>query len=270
MPSIFPLDMIVRQGENYYTGKRQYYVIKKIGTDASSDTHLVIDNKPVGDFISLVAPLHKTSSNELGPANLGNYYLVIPPNTKFYVEGASGAKMRLIGIQGELGIGEAMPADLLARFNNQHKAYVTHLSGNVSLGTDVALAADAETEIYSLTPKTIEKYILAYPIQGSVDNYTASEGDLAYRFYIDNSPLDILTAEPGATRGGIDILSIPRPPTDSAEEQPFSFAEMPLEILGDHTLSVRVRNTSGGSIAPSSGTSLVFYFDTLAIYVKTG
>ena len=105
------------------------------------------------------APLHVTSSNKLGPANLGNYYLVIPPETMFYVEGASGAKMRLVGTLGKLDVGEAMPADILARFGNQHNAYVTHLSGSVSLGTDVALAADAETEVFSLTPKTIEKYI---------------------------------------------------------------------------------------------------------------
>jgi len=266
----FPLDLIIVEGETYYTGKREFYVIKKLGTDAASDTHLNIDNKPGGDLVSLVAPLHRTSSNVLGPVNLGNFYLVIPPNTKFFVEGASGAKMRLIGIQGELEVGEALPADLAARFSNQHNAYVTHLSGSVSLGADVALAADAEKEILSLTPKTIEKYILAYPVEGSVDNYTAAEGDLAYRFYLDNSPLDILTSAPGKVRGGVDLLSIPRPPADASEEYPFSLADIPLEVLGDHTLSVRVRNTKGADIAPAAGTSLVFYFDSLAIYVRTG
>jgi len=270
MVKYFPLDIIIVQGETYYTDRRVFFVVKKIGTDASSDTHLVIDNKPVGDYIATVAPLHVTSSNKLGPANLGNYYLVIPPETMFYVEGASGAKMRLVGTLGKLDVGEAMPADILARFGNQHNAYVTHLSGSVSLGTDVALAADAETEVFSLTPKTIEKYILAYPVLADVDNYTPSEGDLAYRFYIDNDPLDALTAEPGTIRGGVDLLAMPRPPADSTEEIGFSFADMPVEILGDHTFSVRVRNTKGSSISPASGASLVFYFDTLGVYIRTG
>jgi len=270
MPREFPLDMIIVQGETYYTDKREYFVIKKIGTDASTDTHLKVDNKELGDLISTVAPLHSTSSNTLGPVNLGQFYIVIPPETEFVVEGASGAKMRLVGIYGKIAPGEPLPGDLEARFNNQHNAYITHLNGSVSLGTDVSFSADAEQEIMSLTPKTIEKYILAFPVMGSVDNYTASEGDLAYRFYVDNEPLDLLTSSSGDVRGGIDLLSMPRPPAATTEQVPFSFADMPLEILGDHTLSIRVRNTKGSAISPSAGTSLTFYVDTLAVYIRTG
>ena len=134
----------------------------------------------------------------------------------------------------------------------------------------MALAADAEKEIYSLTPKTIEKYVFAGVAEASVANYSPSEGELAIRFYLDNSPLDTLTAGIGTVTGGIDILSMPRPPADTTEEKPFSFAEMPFTVQGDHTLSVRVRNVSGSSISPTSGTSLTFYFDALAIYIRTG
>jgi len=270
MVKYFPLDLIVVQGETYYTGKREFLIIKKIGTNAASDTHLKIDNKPLGNIIDLVAPLHVTSSNKLGPASLGNYYYVVPPETKFEVEGEAGAMMRLIGSIGKLEPGEAVPADVLSRFANQHNAYITHIIASYSLGTDVALAADQEVEVLSLTPKTIEKYVLAGVIEASVENYSPKEGELAVRFYIDNSPLDALTSEPGRIRGGIDILSMPRPPADATEEIPFSLAENPIELPGDHTLSIRVRNVSGGSISPASGTSLTFYIDALAIYIRTG
>jgi len=270
MVRYFPLDLIITQGNTYYTPKRKFMVIKKIGTDGSTDTKLKVDNKPLGAINATVAPLHVTSSNKLGPLALGNYYYVIPPETKFEVDGPSGAKMRLVGLIGFLEPGEAVPADLLSRFENQHNAYLTRVGGSLTMGTDESLPADVEREVYSLTPKTIEKYIFAGPIFAAVENYTPSEGELAYRFYLDNSPLDELTAEPGTITGGIDILSMPRPPADSTEEMPFSLAENPIEVEGDHTLSVRVRNVSGSAISPASGTALTFYFDAIVVYIRKG
>jgi len=39
---------------------------------------------------------------------------------------------------------------------------------------------------------------------------------------------------------------------------PFSLCDFPVEVLGDHTLSIRVRNTKGADISPATGTSLDF------------
>jgi len=76
------------------------------------------------------------------------------------------------------------------------------------------------------------------------------------RFYIDNAPLDFLTEITKV--GGIDLLAMPYPPAETTEHVGFSLAMNPIEVLGDHTLSVRVRNIKGASISPATGTALIF------------
>ena len=123
MVDYYPLDKIFVQGTNYELPNDRFYVIKKIGTDATSATKLKIDGVDTGPIINSVAPLHKTSSNLLGPLDLGNLFYVVPPNKTFSVEGASGAKFRCIGLIGKLAPGEAMPAQYAGRFNEQGKHY---------------------------------------------------------------------------------------------------------------------------------------------------
>jgi hypothetical protein len=266
MPAVFVLDQVIKVGSEYRTKPRHCLVIQKIGTNATSAIHLNIDNKALGDVRDLVAPAYVTSSNTLGPLDLGKLPYVVPPETRIVAEGPSGTYVRIIGVQKLLAPGEPTPGPDMARFSEQGNHYLVWESGSYSHGTDVALPADAEVEIFSLTPKTIETVILNNIVEVSVSNYTPSPGDLGVRFYLDNKPLDELL---DVTRqGGVDILSMPRPPADGTEEKPFSLASSPIEVPGDHTLSIRVRNTKGASISPSAGTSLVFNVDLVAEYIR--
>jgi hypothetical protein len=269
MVKYFPLDLIIKQGETYYTPRNAFFIIKKIGTGSSGDASLYVDDKKTCIIKNLTAPLHKTESNLLGPIDLKEYYIVIPPETKFYVSGDAGSATRLVGVIGLLKPGEAPPADVQARFNTQPNQYITYVEGTKALGVDEALPANAEVEVISLTPKTIEKYIFNGPVMATVENYSPTEGDLSLMFYIDNIPLQKLTDLPGTIRGGIDILSCPRPPTDTTEQEPFSFIANPIVLEGDHTLSVRVRNTSGASIKPAAGTALTFTVTMIAVFIRT-
>jgi len=63
-----------------------------------------------------------------------------------------------------------------------------------------------------------------------------SEGDMVITFYLDNNPLENIVGT--NIEAGIDILSMPRPPADSTEETPFTLAEFPIAVEGDHTLSI--------------------------------
>jgi len=253
MAKSFPLDVTLIEGRDYQTRSRQVLVIRRIGTDATSPAHLNIDEKPLGDIITTVAPLHKTSSNLLGPLYLDKLYYVVPPETKVIVEGPSGAKMRCVGYQILLEPGEPFADPYKARFKLQPNHYLTYVEGSYSLGTDVVWKDKAEYEVYSLTPKTIETYWFNRVVMGSITGDTVSEGDFGIRFYLDGRPLDwVLEKTPVA---GIDVLSMPRPPADTTEEEPFTLKELPVEVLGDHTISIRARNISGADKSPATGAS---------------
>lgn len=269
MVDYYKLDKIFEQGVTYQTPNDRFYVIKKIGTDGSTDTKLVIDGVETGAIISDVAPLHKTSSNLLGPLDLGDLYYVVPPNKTFYVSGPSGAKMRCIGIIGRLAPGEAMPAQYASRFAEQGKHYLTYDTATATLAAAGAnWAADAETEVYSLTPKTVEKYIANSVVMAKLSNpaSTPSEGDVAIRFFLEGTPLDILTTEPG--KKGVDLYSCPYPPADTTEEEPFTLADRPIEINGDNTFEIKAVNTSGSAIAASSTAAMTLTVALILEYIK--
>ena len=268
MVRYYKLDKILEQGTTYEMPNDRFYVVKKIGTDGASDTKLVIDGVELGPIINDVAPLHKTNSNLLGPLDLGNLYYVVPPNKKFWVDGPSGAKVRIIGIMGVLGPGEVMPSEYQARFAAQGKHYLKYVKGSKSLGTDVAWNAGAEYDVYTLTPKTIETIILNNIAMAKVSNATFSEGDIGIIFKLDGLPLDILTTEAG--HKGIDVLSMPYPPADSTEETPFTFKDLPIEVAGDHTLTVVARNNSGSALSPPSGSSITIEFIAIVEYIMKG
>jgi len=259
MTSKFALDIYLTQGSVYETGPREVLVIHKIGTngtDFANPPHLRIDNKPLGNIIQDLAPLHKINTRFVPLLNLGPLYYVCPPETEIVVEGATGNIIRCKGVLMKLAVGEAMPTALMDRFNAQPNHYLTYVRSTYSHGTDEALAADAEVEVISYTPKTIEKAIVNGLLMAKVTNYTPSEQDLATRFYIEGAPADFILEK--TKTGGIDFMSTPYPPAETTEHESFTLVDTPLEVLGDHTLSVTARNISGGAISPATGTSLTF------------
>ena len=269
MVDYYKLDKIFVQGVTYQTPNDRFYIIKKIGTDQATDTYLKIDGVDTGKITNEFAPLHRTSSNLLGPLDLGKYYYVVPPNKTFTVEGPSGAKIRAIGLIGRLAPGEAMPAEFAGRFTEQGKKYYTYIKGTATLAAAGAnWNADTETEVISLTPKTIEKYTLNNVVMAKIENYATapSEGDVAVRFFLEGTPLDILTTDPG--KKGIDIFSMPYPPADTTEEVPFCLSDLPIEVLGDRTLSIKVVNVSGGAIAASAGADMTATILAVVLFEK--
>jgi hypothetical protein len=269
MVEYYKLDKICVVGETYTLPPDRFYVIRKIGTNATSATWLKIDGVDTGPIVSDIAPLHTTSSNLLGPLELGDLYYVVPPNKKFWVQGPSGAKVRIVGEIGKLAPGESMPATFASRFDNQGKIYKTYVTGSATLASaGGSWSAGAETEVLSLTPRTIERYLFNDVVMALLSNNATavSEGMVAVRFFLDGYPLDLLTAEAG--RLGIDLFSMPKPPADSTEEEPFTLADRPIEVLGDHTLSVRFVNTSGAAINASSTAAMTGSVWLLCIYQK--
>lgn len=268
MAWIWKLDKILKAGTVYETPKRVGYVIKKIGTNSSTSTaKLVIDRKEVGEIDADVAPLRPTSSNKLGLLDLGELYYVVPPETKFYFEGDSGSYMRIVGDIVQVEAGEGLPGDLMTRFAEQTRKFVTTVSGSLSLATDEAWGADEEKEVYTLTPLTIEKYTFNNFLGVNVTGNTVNPGDFAIIFKMDNIPFELDVAE--SLMYGVDALSAPLPPDAADGEEPFTLKETPIEVMGDRTLSILLRNTSGADKSPTAGSAWGVTMKAIVVYEKS-
>jgi len=253
MANLWVLDKYLKEGVLYQTPKRVTYVIKELGTNSSDLGHLTIEETDMGDIDSDVAPLRMTSSNVLGPLYLEDYYYVVPPETKFKWEGGSGSLCRIKGDILLLGIGEGVPGELLTRFKDQERKKIKTYTGSLALGTDEAWKADEEKEVFSITPLTTEKILFDGFVGVKITGDTVSEGDFALTFYMNNKPLELDVA---SNLGyGVDVKNAPLPPNDTNGMIAFSLKNFPIEVPGDQTLSVRVKNISGSDKAPASGSA---------------
>jgi len=262
------LDKYIATDTEYETDARQALIVKKVGTDSSSEATLSVDKKECLSIIVNLAPLRKTDSVIVGPFDLGDYYIVIPPETKFEFSGASGSYMRLIGELLQLGPGESIPSAYASRYEEQSKRYITYLSGTYDHGTDTAWAADDENEVVSLTPKTIEKYTLDSLLMLEKSGGTFTPRMFALLVYIDNSPLEFIWST--SIREGIDVYSLVNYDEPSSNEEPWVWKPYPIVVEGDHTLSLRIKNISGSDQSPASSDSWTFSIWTIAKYERTG
>jgi len=253
MATIWALDKFLKEGVTYQTPKRVCYVVKYIGTNSAGLGHLKIEETDMGDIDADVAPLRMTSNNTLGPLDLGDLPYVIPPETKFKWEGDSGSICRIIGDIIMLGIGEGVPGDLLTRFNEQERKKIRTYVSTLTLGTDEVWKAGEEREVFSITPLTTEKIVFDGFVGVKMSGGSISEGDFALTFYINNKPVELDVAE--GLGYGVDVLSAPLPPNDTSGMVGFNLKALPIEVPGDQTLSVRVRNISGADKAPDSGSA---------------
>jgi len=245
------LDMQLEQGKTYRTPPRTGLLIKQIGTTDTTLNPLVIDDKPLGKIRDLLAPLHQTNGNMLPLFDLCHLPYVVPPDIEFYWAGGAGTFCRIKGELIKLAPGEAFPANLLARFNEQLTHYWVGDTGEFDFGTDVVWAEDREVIIYELTPKTIEKCIVKSLVGVELPSAVPSEADVGIRPYLDNAPLDFLFEITEVA--GWDILNLRIPYAAVTEIQPFTLKDFPIEVLGDHTFHLRARNISGGDLTPPTG-----------------
>jgi len=260
----YKLDKIFVQGTTYEMPNDRFYVIKKIGCDQSTATKLVIDGVETGEISNLVAPLYSTSTKLLPPLDLGDLFYVVPPNKTFYVSGASGAKMRCVGLIGVLAPGEGLPAPYASRFTEQGNHYLVWDQGSKLYTSDYTWSDGEEIEVYSLTPKTIETYILNNIIQVETGVSGLSAGQAALRVYLDGKVFDILTTDPG--KKGLDAFFMPRPPKYDGVRKAFTFADWPIKIEGDHTLELKLINVSRGNLTVAAATDQ--YIDLVLEYIK--
>jgi hypothetical protein len=270
MAKIIPLDKILKVGSEYVTDRREVLVIKKVGTTSTSIGQIYIDRKPTTQIYQTVMPAYKTTNNFMGLFDLGDLYNVVPPETRISFTGSSGSILRVAGYKAQLDPGEAVDKTLMDRFNAQTKAFWAILESSFSKGVDAAWPAGEENTVITITPKTIEEYLFNSVVMASVANVSGgvASGDWAVRFHLDKTPLEFVY---GATlQLGVDVLSMPRPPAGTTELTPFTLADFPIDVSGDHVLEVKAINTSGASKSPPTGASITVTVTAAAKYFIKG
>ena len=157
MPSYYYLKKVLKTNVTYEMEKDRYYVIKKVGTDATAKVTVKVDGIPVLDIFNMIAPIAKTSSNTLGPIDLGEYFIVAPPERKLLFESSASANVYVEGDLVVLAPGESIPTEHLTRYNAYASRKITYTDVSVTVGT--SWAAGQEVKVADLTPPTIEDWI---------------------------------------------------------------------------------------------------------------
>ena len=264
MPATYYLKKILKTGTTYVMEKDRYYVIRKIGTDAGSKVTVKVDGIPVADIVNIIAPIARTSSNVLGPKDLGEYFIVVPPERQLLFEGPSGANVYIEGDLVILAPGETLPTEHLTRYNAYANRKLTYVDVNVTIGS--SWAAGVEQKIADIAPPTIEDWIFDDFAGVSVSGLASPQtyGQINIKMYYDGKPFDLLLTIAGPH--GIESLKMPLPPTDSAEKEPFTFKDKPVTVVGGHTFTISAINVSGSALSAASGANIAIRF--VAVYKR--
>jgi len=268
MARSFPLDKIVPAGTTFQTDKREAFIISWIGTNSATDGTLRVEDKRVITIKELVAPLRTKGTNLLGPLDLGDFYIVIPPETKYVWDAPSGTALRIIGTKVQLDPLEQLGEPYTTRYKRQFNEGIVYLEGTYSHGVNAEWIAGLEREVLSIRPSTIEKYVFNSVVMASVENVSGgvNEGDWGITFYLDGQPLEYIHHD--GEKRGIEALSMPRPPTTTTEMEAFTLENYPIELTSDHELSIRAVNNSGVSKTPPSGASITVTVTILAQWFR--
>jgi hypothetical protein len=264
MPATYILKKILKTNTTYEMEKDRYYVIRKIGTDVSAKVTVKVDGIPVLDIFNTIAPIAKTSSNTLGPLDLGDFYIVVPPERKLLFESSGSGNVYIEGELVVLSPGESIPTEHLTRYNTYANRKITYLDTSVTVGT--SWPAGQEVKITDITPPTIEDWIFDGFAGVAISNLSTTQtfGQINIKFYYDGKPFDLLVATAGPH--GIESLKMPLPPTDSAEKEGFSFKDKPIMAVGGHTLTVTAVNVSGSALSAATGQNITVRL--VAIYKR--
>jgi hypothetical protein len=228
MPTFYYLRKILKTNTTYEMEKDRYYVIKRVGTDTTSKVTAKVDGIPVLDIFSTIAPIAKTSSNLNGPIDLGEYFIVVPPERKLLFESSATANVFVEGDLVVLSPGESIPTEHLTRYNAYANRKITYVDTSATVGA--SWSAGQEVKVADLTPPTIEDWIFDGFAGVSVSNLSTTQtyGQINAKFYYDGKPLDLLVATAGPH--GIETLKMPLPPTATTDFEPFSFKDKPMKL----------------------------------------
>jgi hypothetical protein len=251
----YVLDKRLATNTDYTTEGDVCLVIKKIGTNSTTKLTAKVAGAPCGDFIDAMGALTKTSSNKAGLFDLGDLYIVVPPDKTFRFDGASGAYVRIYGDLIRLGPNEAIPAALAGRYAEQASKFYTFYAN--SLTSTVTLAAGASSDLISFEVSADEKltfnnYLMAKYLVGGAIDYEVTTRIAVQDAFLDN----LLNSKVPL---GITQAATPYPPNSTDGEEVLTFKDRPFEAKAGNSVKLQIYNTGSGSkdVQPGSKALIV-------------
>jgi len=256
MVTTYILDKVLDEDTEYEAESDKLFVIRKVGTNSTTKATLTVAGGPGLETIQEIARMQPSHLERYGLMDLGDLYIVVPPDKKFSFSGESGSKMRIMGEIVELGPGEPIPAGLSARFDEQTKKFWSYLRASFGRGTDQTWPADEENAVIDEDVPAGERWLLDHVFYADIANLAAAHaaGDWSLRFYVNDKPLDLISkdmADPGIDLWGLDYRY------DTVDYHDLkSLCAMPILLEPGRNLKVKARNVSGADKTPATGTSI--------------
>ncbi len=268
MVKLYPLEMRVPTNTDFTLEEFRALRIDKVGTDDTVIVTLRIQDRVVGEIIDLLGNLRPIASNVLGPADLRDRFLVVPPLGKIRFDGTAAKVVLIKGTIAKLEPGEAMPGDWSSRFAEQDMKHYRVKQGTAT-GTGTSLASGAEVEVFSVTVPSNERHTLDHRffIEQVAAGVTAeADGDLGVRIKLDDEPLDLLKAD--SPDRGLSRFSLDTAPADTDTLTPFTLEPYPVRVEPNHKLSITVMNITAAALFATTQaqfqTHYLYRFDRIA------
>jgi hypothetical protein len=253
MADKYVLDKAITPGTLYRSEPDAFFVVKAIGTNSTTKATLKVEGAVVAEIIDKIALPEGRDEEKFPPIDLGELYVVIPPDKVFEMTGESGKFMRLVGELWKLAPGEGMPAPFAGRFTEQPKRYITYQGGVNGIGASDEWAEGAEYTVIDFTSPAGERHVfnryLYVRRTGVIED--AAIGAIAIRFYKDDKPLDI--HDPNKEPIGIDTVNGHWYADTTSYLKPVDISGMPITLDPGRKLTIMARNISGAAIATSTG-----------------
>ena len=245
---IYVLDKTFPVGVTYRAEKDKAYIIKKVGTTSATKATLKVAGGLVLEIINTIAPITPKAANRLDLLDLEDLYIVVPPDKTLETSGESAKFIRVKGQIVELGPGESLPADVLARFAAQTKKYISY---QTATWTSTAAAVIPKGNVHSMIDyscpsgerHTFRKRYMGYSYCSEYPSGVYLE-ELGTRLYVQAAPLDILEDTMGFR--GISSIAAPHPPNDTDGTHEFTLKDFPIILEPGRKLTIEAWNANAG------------------------
>ena len=247
----YPLDKKLVTNTDYTMEDDTAFVITEIGTDDTAKVTAKVDGVPCLEFTSDIAGLVSNANNRNPLFNLGDLYIVVPPNKVLRFEGTASKDVRIKGHLLKFGPGESLPAGYVARYNEQGKKFYSYKSG--ALDSDVAIAAGSATDVISFECPAGEKWVFDSYLMAQATVSGSKDYDLTIRLLKQDTPLDNLINSKVVL--GITQYATPYPPNDANGQVAFTLKEKQIEVNPGEVLKVQVVNVGTSAKTAEASTT---------------
>jgi hypothetical protein len=195
--------------------------------------------------------LLQNASNRLPLFNLGDLYIVVPPDKTYRFDGTASYYVRIKGTILRFGPGESLPAGYVARYNEQGKKFWSYQAD--ALDSSASIAAGSATDLISFTCPTGEKWLFNNLLMAEATVSAAKNYGFAIRLLLQDEPFDNLINS--KTLLGLDQYACPYPPDDTDGNHVCTLKDKPIAVNPGQVLKVQAVNITSGALTIDETTS---------------